>query len=397
MILSRKAQGIEPSLTLSITAKANKLKKDGIKVISFGAGEPDFNTPINIQKAAIVAMEKGFTKYTACPGIIELRKAICDKLKKDNNLDYKENQIVVSNGAKQCIANVLLCILNPEDEVIIPAPYWVTYPELVKLADGVPVFIPSTEKTVFKVLADEMEKYITPKSKAIILNSPNNPTGSVYTYEELKDIADLAKKYDLLIISDEIYEKLIYGEEKHISIASMSEDAYNRTIVINGVSKSYAMTGWRIGYTASNKEIADLIDSLQSHLTSNANTIAQYASLEAYEGNQDQVAMMKTEFKKRRDYMVDRINKIEGLACLNPAGAFYIMMNTEKLNGKVYEGITIDSSFKFADILLDKKNVAVVPGEAFGIDNFERLSYATSMENIIEGLNRIEDLVLNLV
>lgn len=397
MILSKKISNISPSLTLEITAKVNQLKKEGVKIISFGAGEPDFNTPKNIQLAAISAMEKGYTKYTAASGISELKKAICDKLYKDNNIKYSESQIVVSNGAKQSIANTFLSILNPLDEVLISSPYWVTYPELVKLADGVPVFIPSTEENLFKVTAEGFEKHITDKTKAILVNSPNNPTGSVYTYDELEDIAKLAEKYNLFIISDEIYEKLIYGDEKHISIASISQDAYSRTIVINGVSKSYSMTGWRIGYSASSHDIAKLMGSLQSHFTSNPNTIAQWASLEAISGNQDQVYIMRDEFKKRRDFMVDRINKIEGISCKNPAGAFYIMMNIKSIIGKNYEGKTINSAFEFSKLLLEKKSVAAVPGEAFGVDDFLRLSYAASMENIITGLNRIEELIQQII
>lgn len=397
MILSKKLSNIAPSLTLEITAKANKLKKEGVKVISFGAGEPDFNTPENIQQAAISAMKKGYTKYTAASGISELKKAVCNKLYKDNNIKYNENQIVISNGAKQSIANSLLAVLNPSDEVLIPSPYWVTYPELVKLADGVPVFIPSAEENSFKIKAKELEKYITDKTKAILLNSPNNPTGSVYSYDELKDIAELAKKYDLFIISDEIYEKLIYGDEKHVSIASISEDSYNRTIVINGVSKSYSMTGWRIGYSASSAEVAKLMSSLQSHFTSNPNTIAQWASLEAITGSQDQVYLMRDEFKKRRDYMAERINKIDGVSCRKPAGAFYIMMNIKEIIGKSYKGKVIDSAFEFSKLLLDVKNVAAVPGEAFGVNNYLRLSYATSMENIVNGLNRIEELIKEII
>lgn len=397
MILSKKISSISPSLTLEITAKANQLKKDGVKIISFGAGEPDFNTPLNIQEAAVSAMKKGYTKYTAASGIPELKRAICDKLYKDNNLKYNENQIVISNGAKQSIANTFLSILNPLDEVLISSPYWVTYPELIKLADGIPVFIPSTEDNSFKVTAKEFEIHITDKTKAILINSPNNPTGSVYNYDELKDIAELARKYDLFIVADEIYEKLIYGDEKHISIASISQDALSRTIVINGVSKSYSMTGWRIGYSASPLDVAKLMGSLQSHFTSNPNTIAQWASLEAISGNQDQVYIMRDEFKKRRDYMVDRINKIAGISCKNPAGAFYIMMNIKNIIGKNYEGKTINSAFELATLLLEKKNVAVIPGEAFGTDNFLRLSYATSMENIITGLNRMEELVREII
>lgn len=393
MILSKKAMQISPSLTLAITAKAKKMKAEGIDVIGFGAGEPDFNTPKNIQQAAIKAIEQGLTRYTAASGIIELKEAIVDKFKRDNNLTYKTSQIIISTGAKQCLANVFQAILNPGDEVIVGVPYWVSYPELIQLADGVPVFAQSEESNSFKLTVEELQKVATGKTKAIIINSPNNPTGTVYTRNELEAIANFAKEKDLFIISDEIYEELLYGNEGHISIASLSEDAYNRTIVINGVSKAYAMTGWRIGYAAASEEVTKLMSNIQSHTTSNPCSISQYASVEALNGDQSEVENMKKEFKARRDFMVDRINSINNLSCVKPEGAFYVMVNISKLLNKEVEGKVIKDSLTFSDLLLEKEKVAVIPGIAFGVDNFIRLSYATSMENIKNGLDRIEKFV----
>lgn len=393
MILSKKAMQISPSLTLAITAKAKKMKSEGIDVIGFGAGEPDFNTPKNIQQAAIKAIEQGLTRYTAASGIIELKEAIVDKFKRDNNLTYKTSQIIISTGAKQCLANVFQAILNPGDEVIVGVPYWVSYPELIQLADGVPVFAQSEESNSFKLTVEELQKVATDKTKAIIINSPNNPTGTVYTRNELETLANFAKEKDLFIISDEIYEELLYGNEGHISIASLSEDAYNRTIVINGVSKAYAMTGWRIGYAAASEEITKLMSNIQSHTTSNPCSISQYASVEALNGDQSEVENMKKEFKARRDFMVDRINSINNLSCVKPEGAFYVMVNISKLLNKEVEGKVIKDSLTFSDLLLEKEKVAVIPGIAFGVDNFIRLSYATSMENIKNGLDRIEKFV----
>ncbi|WP_291569428.1 pyridoxal phosphate-dependent aminotransferase [Clostridium sp. UBA4548] len=396
MMLSKKAMQISPSLTLAITAKAKKMKAEGIDVIGFGAGEPDFNTPKNIQQAAIKAIEQGLTRYTAASGIIELKEAIVEKFKKDNNLTYKTSQIIISTGAKQCLANVFQAILNPGDEVIVGIPYWVSYPELIQLADGVPVFAQSEESNSFKLTVEELEKVVTENTKAIIINSPNNPTGTVYTKNELELLANFAKEKDLFIISDEIYEELLYGNEGHISIASLNEDAYNRTIVINGVSKAYAMTGWRIGYAAASEKITSLMSNIQSHTTSNPCSISQYASVEALKGDQSEVENMKKEFKARRDFMVDRINSINNLSCVKPEGAFYVMVNISKVLNKEIDGKVIKDSLTFSDLLLEKEKVAVIPGIAFGVDNFIRLSYATSMENIKNGLDRIEKFV-NLV
>ena len=390
MDLSNKAKGINPSITLEIAAKAKALKDSGVNVISFSAGEPDFNTPNNIINAAIIAMKDGKTKYTPTSGVLELRKAICTKFKNDNDLLYEPNQIVVSTGAKQSLANAFLAILNKGDEVIIPIPYWVSYPELIKLADGVPIFINNLKENDYKYKIEDLRKVVTSKTKAILLNSPNNPTGSIYSKEELIEIAEFAKENDLIIISDEIYEKLIYDDNKHISIASISKDAYKRTIVINGLSKSYAMTGWRVGYSASSEEIAKLMSSIQSHVTSNINSISQYAAIEALTGSQDSLNNMVEEFKDRRNYMVDRLNKIKGISYIMPKGAFYIMINIGNYFGKAVSDNIINSSLEFSRSLLEEEKVAVIPGIAFGLDDYIRVSYATSKEAIEEGLNRLE-------
>lgn len=396
MELSRKAQAIEPSLTLAITAKAKEMKEKGIDVISFSAGEPDFNTPKNIINAAIKAMEDGNTKYTSVNGILQLREAICKKFKDDNGLEYNPSQIVVSTGAKQSLANTFLAILNPGDEVIVSTPYWVSYPELIKLADGKPVFVEGDEKSNYKFTNENLEKAVTAKTKAIVLNTPNNPTGTIYNKEELEVIADFAKKYNIIIISDEMYEKLIYDNENHISIASLSKDAYERTIVINGLSKSYAMTGWRIGYCAASEKIAKLMMSIQSHVTSNVCSITQYAALEALNGPQDEITKMINEFEKRRNYMINRIESIDNLSIVKPKGAFYIMINIENCLGKEINGKILNDSMEFCASLLENEKLAVIPGKAFGLNNYIRVSYATSMEAIKEGLNRIESFIKNL-
>ncbi|CAB1243916.1 pyridoxal phosphate-dependent aminotransferase [Clostridium sp. MT-14] len=396
MILSKKAEKIQSSITLEITAKAKQMKSQGIDVIGFGAGEPDFNTPENIQKAAVAAMKKGYTKYTPASGILELKEAILKKFKVDNDLSYSTDQIIISTGAKQCLCNTFQAILNPGDEVIIAVPYWVSYPELVRLSDGVPVFVNTKEENNFKYTVKDLERAYTEKTKMIIINSPNNPTGSIYSEKELKEIADFAKEKDIFILSDEIYEKLIYGNNCHVSIASISQDAYERTIVVNGVSKTYSMTGWRIGYCAADKNIVKLMSNIQSHTTGNPNSIAQYAALAALHGESTQIENMVGEFKKRREYMIKKIDAIEGLSCLKPEGAFYVMLNISKTFGKTINGQKIENSLEFSNLLLEKEKVAVVPGLGFGIDGYVRLSYATSMENIKKGLDRIEQFVLKL-
>lgn len=395
MKLSKRVSSIQPSLTLAITAKANQMKSEGISIIGFGAGEPDFNTPDYIIKSAKEALDKGITKYTPASGTLQLKQAICQKFKNDNGLDYSPEQIVISNGAKHSLHNALLAIVEEGDEVLVPSPFWLTYPELVALAGGTTKYIETTEEQGFKLMPEALEKAITDKTRVIILNSPNNPTGAVYTEEELRAIAKVIESHeDLYVISDEIYECLVYGE-KHFSIAKVSEEMYNRTIVVNGVSKTYAMTGWRIGYLACPKEVAKAIGSLQSHATSNPNSIAQYATITALTGGKDIIAKMIAVFDDRRKFMVERVNQIDGISCKAPGGAFYVMVNISKLYGKSYKGQKITDSITFADALLNT-GVAVVPGIAFGASDFVRLSYAISKEDIAEGLNRIEKFIKEL-
>ncbi len=390
MELSKKALSISPSSTLAIDAKAKKMKADGIDVIGFGAGEPDFDTPAHIKEAAIKAINDGFTKYTPASGTLELKQAIVRKLKRDNGLEYAPANIVISNGAKHSLVNAFQAICNPGDEVIIPAPFWVSYPEMVKLADGVPVVINTTEEDGFKFTIKQIENAVTNKTRAIVINSPSNPTGMIYSKELLMEVAELAVQKGIYIISDEIYENLIYDGFKHVSIASFNEKIKDLTIVVNGVAKTYAMTGWRIGYTASNAKIAEIMGNVQSHATSNPNSIAQKAAQAAIDGPQDEVEVMVAEFIKRRDYMVEKINSIPGLSCIKPNGAFYVMMNISKIIGKELHGTKINGSDDFANLLLEKANVALVPGSGFATDIHVRLSYATSLKNITEGLNRIE-------
>ena len=388
-MISKKAMGISPSPTLSIDSKFKEMKANGEDVVGFGAGEPDFDTPQHIKDAAIAAINAGKTKYTPAAGTLALRKAVADKFKRENGLDYKPSNIVVSNGAKHSLVNTFMAILNPGDEVIIPAPYWVSYPEMVKLADGVPVSIQTTEEDGFKVTADEIRAAITDKTKALILNSPSNPTGMVYTREELQAIAEVAVEKNIYVVSDEIYEHLIY-EGEHVSIASFNDKIKDLTIVINGVSKTYAMTGWRIGYAAANDEIAKAMANIQSHASSNPNSIAQEAAVAALTGGDEEILRMKRHFQKRRDFMVEMINSIDGVSCSMPHGAFYIMMNISKLKGKELYGTVITSSDDFAELFLKVAKVAVVPGRGFEAEDFVRWSYATSMDNMVEGLERLK-------
>jgi len=388
---------ISDSLTLAIDAKAKKMKAEGMDVIGFGAGEPDFPTPQFIIDAAKEALDKGFTRYTPSSGMIELKEAICEKLQKENNLKYSPSEIIVSNGAKHSLYNIFQAILNPGDEVIIPTPYWLTYPELVKMAGGIPVFLDAGEENEFKIDIVELEKAITPNTKALIINSPGNPTGCVYNRKELEAIADLAVRKRFFVISDEIYEKLVYDGSEHVSIASLNSEIKDITLVVNGMSKAYAMTGWRIGYTAGNKEVIKVMSNIQSHATSNPNSIAQYASIAALRGPQDIINYMVSEFEKRRKYMIDRISQIKGLSCNEPKGAFYLMLNIGNALGRKYNDHTITGSMDFAEKLLESHKVAVVPGLAFGADKYVRLSYATSIENIEKGLDRIECFMNELV
>lgn len=393
-MLSNKARAISSSPTLAIDAKFKQMKANGEDVVGFGCGEPDFDTPQYIKDAAIAAINSGKTKYTPAAGTLELRKAVAEKFKRENDLDYEPTDIVISNGAKHSLMNALTAILNPGDEVIIPAPFWVSYPELIKLADGIPVIINTKEENEFKAKAEDLRRALTPKTKAIILNSPSNPTGMVYTKEELKEIADFAVENNLYVVSDEIYEHLIY-EGEHISIASFNDKIKALTIVINGVSKTYAMTGWRIGYAAAAPEIAKIMSNVQSHASSNPNSIAQAATVAALNGGDEEIERMRRHFKNRRDYMVEAINSIDGVSCRMPHGAFYIMMNIGELIGKIYYGKIINNSDDFAELFLEKAKVAVVPGTGFGAADFVRWSYATSMDNIVEGIQRLKNFLEN--
>ncbi|TJX16241.1 pyridoxal phosphate-dependent aminotransferase [Tissierella creatinini] len=393
MILSRKGLAIEPSVTLEISAKAKALKDKGVDIISFSVGEPDFNTPENIRKEGIRAIKEGLTKYTPASGIQELKKAVCEKFKRDNNLDYTPENILISNGGKHSIYNAFMAILNPGDEVIIGVPYWVSYPEIVRLADGVPVFIETKEENDFKFSVKDLSKAKTGRTKAIIINSPSNPNGSIYTENELKEIAEWAVQNNIFILSDELYEKLIYDGQNHVSIACFDDKIKDLTILINGMSKAYAMTGWRIGFAAAHKDIIKVMGNIQSHTTSNPSSIAQYASVVGLNEDQASIEAMKKEFDKRRIYMYENINSIKGLSCRKPNGAFYIMINISNLKGRTISGKYLNSSLDVANLLLEDANVAVVPGIGFGDDNYIRLSYATSMENIIEGIRRIKEVI----
>lgn len=384
---STRVQELTPSLTLAIDSKAKAMKAEGIDVIGFGAGEPDFDTPEHIKAAAMGSLDAGFTKYTPSSGIPELRAAISEKLKADNNLDYKPSQIIVNCGAKHSCFNALLATIEPGDEVIIPAPYWLSYPEMVKLVGGEPVIVPTSAENGYKITPDQFRDAMTPKTKMIIINTPGNPTGSVYTENELAGLADVALDEEILILSDEIYEKLIYDGAKHHSIASFSKDVYNLTITVNGFSKPYAMTGWRLGYVAAPEGIAKAIDSLQSHSTSNPTSFAQKGALAAYKGPQDCVNEMRKEYDKRRQRVMELLDAIPKLTYVRPQGAFYILVNVSQ---------TGLHSTAFAEKLLEKQKVAVVPGIAFGDDQTVRISYATSMENIEKGLERIAEFVKSL-
>lgn len=394
--LSRKAQNVKPSSTLAITARAKELKTQGVDIIGFGAGEPDFNTPDNINQAAIDAINDGFTKYTPASGTNDLKKAICKKLKGFNKVSYKENQIVISNGGKHSLTNIFQAILNPGDEVIIPTPYWLSYPEIVKLADGSPVFIETSKENEFKITPEQLERACTNKTKAFVLNSPSNPSGTVYSREELEALAKVIVERNIYVVSDEIYEYLLYDGVEHVSIASLNNEIYERTITCSGVSKSYSMTGWRIGYTASSPEIAKLMGSVQSHQTSNPNSIAQVAATEALNGPQDTVASMRSQFDKRRKYIVDRINNTPLLDVKTPKGAFYVFVDCSEALTKTYKGELIQSAGKLAEILINEYKVAVVPCADFGSPNYIRLSYAISIEEIEKGIDRIQNFIEDL-
>ena len=390
LTLSRKAQAVKPSSTLAITAKAKELRAQGLDVVGFGAGEPDFNTPENICEAAVKAIHEGHTKYTPASGTVSLKEAVCQKFKQFNGLEYDVNQIVISNGGKHSLTNVFMAILNPGDEVMIPAPYWLSYPEMVKLADGVPITVYTKKENGYKVTVEELHASFTDKTKAIVINTPCNPTGMLYTREELMTIADFVVEKDIYLVADEMYENLVYGGAQHISIASLNEEIYKRTITVSGVAKSYSMTGWRIGYVGASVEIAKLMSSIQSHATSNPNSIAQKATEEALLGPQDTVEAMRQEFNSRRKYMYNRISNMPLLSCLEPKGAFYVFVDATEAVKKSYKGKTVGTAAKLAQILINDYQTAVVPCEDFGAEGHFRLSYAISMEQIEKGLDRIE-------
>jgi aspartate aminotransferase len=396
-ILSNRAKSLKPSPTLAINAKAKSMQSQGIHVISFGAGEPDFDTPENIKQAAKKALDEGFTKYTPVGGIDELKDAIIKKFQRDSGLSYKRSEIIVSCGGKHSFYNLAQAIFDQGDEVIIPSPYWVSYPPMVSLAGGTPVIVETIEKNEFKITPEDLKKAITPRTKALILNSPSNPTGSAYTKKELGKIAEIAISNNFFVISDEIYEKIVYDGFEFVSIASLNDEIRKRTIIVHGVAKTYAMTGWRIGYTAGSEEIISAMNNIQSQSTSNPTSIAQKASVEALIGPQDEVRKMVNAFGQRRNYIVDRLNKMPGVSCYKPIGAFYVFPNFSSYYGKSYEGKRISNSTALADFFLDVARVAVVPGIEFGADPFERLSYATSLEDIREGLDRIEEAINKLI
>jgi len=390
--LSKRALNISPSATLAVSARAKELRTSGIDVVAFGVGEPDFDTPDYIKKSAIEAIDAGCTKYTPAVGTPELKKAIADKFQKDNGLTYDPSQVVVCNGGKHVVFNVIYVLCEEGDEVILPSPYWVSYIEQIKLAGATPVIVEGTEENGLRITAEQLDAAITDKTKLMILNSPSNPTGMIYSPKELEEIAEVVAKRDIYVLSDEIYEKLVFGDATHVSIASLGKEIFDRTITMNGVSKTYAMTGWRIGYAAGPKDIMSAIAKVQGHTTSNPNSIAQKAALTAICSDDSAVNLMKAEFDKRRRYVVDRLNAMPGISCLEPEGAFYAFPNVSGLYGKSFNGETVSNSIEFAQVCLEQGHTALVPGSAFGADDCVRVSYATSMEEITKGMDRIEKL-----
>ncbi|MCL2367083.1 MAG: pyridoxal phosphate-dependent aminotransferase [Oscillospiraceae bacterium] len=391
--ISRIAAGVQASTTLKVDALFKQMKADGKDVVGFGAGEPDFDTPDNIKEAAYKAIRDGQTKYTPFNGIPALRQAVVDRLQADCGVSYTPNQIIVASGAKHNIYVALQVLLDPGDEVILPAPYWVTYAEAIRMAGGVPIVIVAPESADFKITASQLDAAVTAKTKLFIFNNPSNPTGMLYNEDELRALADVCIKHDLYVLSDEIYYKLLYDDKKFTSFASLSDDIKERTIIVNGVSKTYAMTGWRIGYTASSAKLAEVMGNYLSHATSAPSTISQIAAVEALNGPQDGVEEMRKVFEARRDYIYERINAIPGISCRKPDGAFYVMMNIEKLIGKTLGGVEIKNSDDFSLSFLENGLVALVSCAGFGIDNFLRLTYAASMETIKEGMDRLERFV----
>ena len=388
--LSTLAEAVHASSTMAIDSMYKNMKAQGIDVVGFGAGEPDFPTPDNIKAACIRALSENKTKYTAASGIIELKQAVCHRMKEDCGVDYTPSQVVIASGAKHIVYLTVRALVNPGDEVVIPAPYWVSYSEIVRMCGGIPVIAQTREEDEFKLTPQELDEAITDNTKCVLFNSPSNPTGMMYTREELRALADVCIARDVYIIADEIYYKLVYDGREFVSVAALGEDVKERTILINGVSKSYAMTGWRIGYVAANDQVSKVIANYLSHCTGSPSSISQKAAVTALTASQESVEVMRKAFERRRDYMVERMNSIEGVSCIKPHGAFYVMMNIEKLIGQELHGVVIRDADDFGNLFLKYGKVAVVPGTGFGAPTFVRWSYATSIENIKEGLNRLE-------
>lgn len=394
--LSTLAEAVHASSTMAIDSMYKNMKAQGIDVVGFGAGEPDFPTPDNIKEACIRAIAENRTKYTAASGIIELKQAVCQRMKEDCGVDYQPSQVVIASGAKHIVYLTVRALVNPGDEVVIPAPYWVSYSEIVRMCGGIPVIAQTREEDEFKLTPQELDEAITDNTKCVLFNSPSNPTGMMYTREELRALADVCIARDVYIIADEIYYKLVYDGREFVSVAALGEDVKERTILINGVSKSYAMTGWRIGYSLAPEHITKVMSNYVSHSTAAPSTLSQWAAVEALTGPQDTVETMRQAFEARRNYMVDRVNSMELVSCLKPEGAFYIMMNIRKVFGKKCGDVVIDSCDTFASQLLEKGLVAVVPGSGFEAPNYVRWSYATSLENIKEGMDRLEKFLSTL-
>lgn len=395
-MISKRIKEMVPSVTLAQSEKIAFLKKQGIEVIGFNIGEPDFNTPMNIIKKAEEAYSLGLTKYTPAAGMIDLREEVCRKFKKDYNLDYSVKDVIVSSGAKQSLTNALMAIVDPEDEVIVPTPCWISYIEMIKLTGGKTVLVQMDESSGFDLDVDKIAQYITPKTKAVLINSPNNPTGAVYKKQDVEKLGNLAVKHNFYIISDEIYEKLIYTEEQNCCTASISPEIKEKTITINGVSKSYAMTGWRIGFAVGPTDVIKAMSDYQGHTTTSPNSPAQYASIEALRNSEQFVQEMKKEFDKRRKYIVERLNKMEGINCYEPKGAFYVMPNIKNFYGKKYKNFTINNPMDMCDYLLEESRIAVVTGAAFLAPDNIRISYSNSMENIKNGMDRMEEALKKL-
>lgn len=393
MLFSRMAREVQPSATIKISTKVKLMRAKGVDIIGFGMGEPDFTTPENIREAAIKAINDGFTKYTPTSGTMELKEAICEKLLKENGLKYLPNQIMTSCGAKQSVCNVILALCDKGDEVIIPSPYWVSYSEMAVMAGAKPVLVHATDETDFKISTDDLKRAITDKTRLMVLNSPCNPTGSVYTEMELCDLVGCTVERGIYVVSDEIYENIVYDGTKTSSPASFGDEFMDKVITVNGFSKSFAMTGWRLGYAAGREDIIAEAIKLQDHFTSSTSSITQAAGVEALKGKQDFIKVMVAEFDKRRQFIVDKLNSLDGISCVMPKGAFYVFPNISGLFGRKIAGVAVNDSDELVNLLIDKANIAFVPGKSFGSDNHVRISYATSMENIVEGMKRLENVL----